>query len=89
MVIIVYNIIESQGLVKRYKRLMALDNVNLVIKKGEIFGLLGPNGAGKSTFLSIITTLTKPSEGNLYINGINALKNPTEIKKLIGYVPRK
>ena len=62
----------------------ALDNVNLAVNEGEIFGLLGPNGAGKTTLVQILTCLLQPTSGYATINGYNVLKNPLKIKKRIG-----
>ena len=58
----------------------ALDNLNLSIKKGEIFGLLGPNGAGKTTFVQILTTSLAPTSGDVYIDGFNTIKNIKQAK---------
>ncbi|MCX7711759.1 MAG: ABC transporter ATP-binding protein [Clostridia bacterium] len=81
-------VIEVQGLSKRYGKLLALNNVNFSIHGGEIFGLLGPNGAGKSTFISILTTLSKPTAGDILIKGFSATKQPDKIKRSIGFVPQ-
>ncbi|MCX7843421.1 MAG: ABC transporter ATP-binding protein [Clostridia bacterium] len=81
-------IIEVRELGKSFGRLQALKDLSFCIEKGEIFGLVGPNGAGKSTFISILTTLSKPTSGDIYISGYSAAKQPDRIKKLIGYVPQ-
>ncbi len=77
------------NLSKSYGKVKALDSLNLEIKKSEIFGLLGPNGAGKTTTVKILTNLTKPESGLCYIDGINVLKYPQEVKKIIGVVPQE
>ena len=83
-------VIETFNLTKRYKmkgkaeKLTALNNINLKVKEGEIFGLLGPNGAGKTTLISILTALLQPSEGYAKILGRNVLKERYFIKKNIG-----
>lgn len=83
-------VIETFNLTKRYKmrgkaeKLTALNNVNLKVKEGEIFGLLGPNGAGKTTLVSILTTLLKPSEGYAKVLGRNVLTERYFIKKNVG-----
>lgn len=83
-------VIETFNLTKRYKmrgkaeKLTALNNINLKVKEGEIFGLLGPNGAGKTTLVSILTALLQPSEGYAKILGRNVLKERYFIKKNIG-----
>ena len=79
--------IEVKNITKRYGNFTALDDVSFKIEEGEIIGLLGPNGAGKSTTMNIITGFIEPSEGEVYINGINMLKNPKKAKREIGYMP--
>ncbi|MCX7950351.1 MAG: ABC transporter ATP-binding protein [Clostridiales bacterium] len=68
-------------------KVKALDNINLEVKKGEIFGFLGPNGAGKTTTIKLITGILKIDEGDIFVNGIDVKKNPIEAKKQIGFVP--
>ncbi len=80
--------IELINLTKKYGKFIALDNINLSVKKGIIFGLLGPNGAGKSTAIKIMTTFIKPTSGKVFIEGIDALKKPLDVRKIIGYVPQ-
>lgn len=65
----------------------AVDNLNLEIKDGEIFGLLGPNGAGKTTTIKMITGIIAPTKGNIELNGIDISKQPIEAKEQFGYVP--
>lgn len=65
----------------------SVDNLNLEIKDGEIFGLLGPNGAGKTTTLKMLTGILSPSQGTISINGIDISKNPLKAKRQFGYVP--
>lgn len=65
----------------------AVDNLNLEILDGEIFGLLGPNGAGKSTTIKMITGVIQPTLGNIKINGISINENPVKAKEQFGYVP--
>lgn len=64
-----------------------VNNLNLEIKDGEIFGFLGPNGAGKTTTLKMITGVTSIDEGNIEINGLDITKEPLETKKQFGFVP--
>ncbi len=61
----------------------ALDNVNLKVSKGELFGLLGPNGAGKTTLIKILCTLLLPTSGKAYVNGYDILKNTSKIREII------
>ena len=66
---------------------MAVNNLNLEIKDGEIFGFLGPNGAGKSTTIKMITGILSPTEGVVEVNGVNMAEHPTLAKSYIGFVP--
>lgn len=65
----------------------AVENLNLEIKDGEIYGLLGPNGAGKTTTIKMITGIISPTKGNIEINGIDINKEPVKAKEQFGYVP--
>lgn len=76
-----------RNLKKRYGNFQALDGLNLEIKKGELFGFVGPNGAGKTTTLKIVAGLLAPDSGEVYIDGIDALKDNRALKEKIGYVP--
>lgn len=80
-------IIEIHGLSKTYGSLKAVDNLNLTIQQGEIFGLLGPNGAGKSTTILMLLGLTEPTAGTAHICGLNASRNPIPVKRKVGYMP--
>ncbi len=79
-------IIETSSLRKEYDGLIALDNLNLEVNEGEIFGLLGPNGAGKTTTLMTLTTLIKPTSGTAKVNGYDIVKQPSQVRKSIGIV---
>lgn len=79
--------IETINLTKNYNKFEALKGLNLQIEKGDIFGFIGPNGAGKTTTIRILSTLLTPTMGRATINGIDVMKNPYEIKKIIGYMP--
>jgi ABC-2 type transport system ATP-binding protein len=79
-------IIETMNLTKQYDNLVALDNLNLQVNEGEIFGLLGPNGAGKTTTLMALTSLIKPTSGTASVNGYDIIKNPAMVRKSIGIV---
>ncbi|KSU88147.1 ABC transporter ATP-binding protein [Priestia veravalensis] len=81
-------VISIEKVSKRYGRKKSLNKVSLHVKKGEVLGLLGPNGAGKSTLLSILATLTKPSGGEVVINGQRLKKAKKHIRSQIGYVPQ-
>ncbi|MFQ6061744.1 MAG: ABC transporter ATP-binding protein [Methanosarcinales archaeon] len=70
----------------RKKEILALDRVNLKIKKGELFGILGPNGAGKTTLIKLLCTLILPTSGNAYINGYNIVEEEEKVKAEIGLI---
>jgi ABC-2 type transport system ATP-binding protein len=79
-------VIITQGLTKKYKDVCAVENLNLKVQSGEIFGFLGPNGAGKTTTIRVLTTLTKPTSGTACITGFDVSKKPDKVKKVIGVV---
>ncbi len=80
--------IEIKKISKKYKKSdKVIDNLNLTINDGEIFGFLGPNGAGKTTTIKMITGILEIDEGDIIIDGKSIQKEPLEAKKLIGLVP--
>ncbi|QEH42950.1 ABC transporter ATP-binding protein [Chitinophaga sp. XS-30] len=81
------SIIALNGLTKKYGTLTAVDQLNLSIRKGEVFGLLGPNGAGKSTTILMMLGLTEPTSGSVKVCGIDSTVNPLEVKRKVGYLP--
>lgn len=82
-------IIEVSGLTKKYKNLIAVNNLDLNVYRGDVFGFLGPNGAGKSTTIRMLLTLIKPTSGNIKIFGKSLQKNRLEILKKIGAIVEK
>ena len=80
-------IIELRGLTKCYGSVKAVDDLNLNIQKGEIFGLLGPNGAGKTTTILMMLGLTEPTAGTAHVCGYNATTSPIPVKRRVGYMP--
>ena len=80
-------IIETKGLTKKYGEKTAVDHLDLSILRGEVFGLLGPNGAGKTTTTLMLTGLTEPTEGTAFIGGLDCIRCPMEVKKIVGYMP--
>jgi ABC-2 type transport system ATP-binding protein len=76
-----------RNLSKRFNNVWAVKDLNLELKEGEIFVLLGPNGAGKTTTLKLVAGLLHPTNGNIFIEGIDVEKKPLEAKSLIGYIP--
>ncbi len=79
--------IKALGLTKKFGDFTAVDNVNLEVKRGEIFGFLGPNGAGKTTTIRMLTGVLKPTSGKVEILGLDMKDHETEIKRRIGVVP--
>jgi ABC-2 type transport system ATP-binding protein len=84
-------IIETVGLTKTYRGtdFRAVDELNLRVGTGEVFGLLGPNGAGKTTTVGVLTTRVIPSAGQAFIAGIDVLAHPSLVKQLIGVVSQQ
>lgn len=80
-------IIKTENLTKRYGKKVAVNQLNLTINKGEIFGLLGPNGAGKTTTILMLLGLTEPLTGHALINGMDCTRNPIGVKRIVGYMP--
>jgi ABC-2 type transport system ATP-binding protein len=82
-------VIETRGLTKVYPGdIRAVDDLDLVVRRGEIFGLLGPNGAGKTTTAGMLTTRVIPTSGSATVGGIDVVARPAEAKRLIGVVPQ-
>ena len=81
--------IQTKSLVKRYKNVTAVDNINLEVRQGELFSLLGVNGAGKTTTIKMLTGLTKPSGGDALIGGCSITKQTDQVKQLIGVSPQE
>lgn len=81
--------IKTVSLMKRYKNLTAVDNVNLEIRQGELFALLGVNGAGKTTTIKMLSCLTKPTQGDACVGGYSVTKQPDQVKRLIGVSPQE
>ncbi|WP_432359674.1 ATP-binding cassette domain-containing protein [Sporosarcina sp. UB5] len=79
--------IEIKGLTKKYGQFTALDDLNLTLDEGTVFGFVGANGAGKSTTFLIVSTLLQPTSGDVFINGVSVREKPADIRKLIGYMP--
>ena len=79
--------IKAENLTKHYRKLVAVDNVNLEIPRGCVFGLIGPNGAGKTTLIKMLMGLTKITVGRAAVQGMNAAIDADMIHRLVGYVP--
>ncbi|MDD5398985.1 MAG: ATP-binding cassette domain-containing protein [Dehalococcoidia bacterium] len=80
------NIISVSGLTKKFKDFVAVDNISFDVREGEIFAFLGPNGAGKSTTIKMLTTLLRPTNGKLMINGNDPVRNKDAVRKSFGIV---
>jgi ABC-2 type transport system ATP-binding protein len=85
--------IAAEGLIKTYAGhgrkaalVKALDGLSITVRRGTIFGLLGPNGAGKSTTIKILTTLARPDAGTARVEGVDVLKRPDQVRRMIGVV---
>lgn len=81
--------LETTNLKKVFKDKIAVNDVNLYLNEGESIGLLGPNGAGKSTMISMMSTLIKPTSGDITFDGMSVVKNPNVIRKVLGVVPQE
>jgi ABC-2 type transport system ATP-binding protein len=82
-------VIETRGLTKQFKKVVAVDGLDLSVRKGEIFGLLGPDGAGKTTTIRMLCAIMDPSKGSARVAGFDTVKEPEEIKKRIGYMAQQ
>ena len=80
-------IIEAEGLTKKYGHQIAVNNLNLQIREGEVFGFLGPNGAGKTTTLLMFLGLTEPTSGKVRVAGFDPTRDPFHVKEKVGYLP--
>ncbi|MBQ4088599.1 MAG: ABC transporter ATP-binding protein [Clostridia bacterium] len=81
--------IKVSGLVKRYKAVTAVNGIELEINRGELFSLLGINGAGKTTMIKMLTCLTKPDAGDALVGGFSIIRQPGEVKRIIGVSPQE
>lgn len=81
--------LKIENLTKSYAKsnVKAVDNLNLHVKRGEVFGFIGPNGAGKTTTIKMITGILKPDAGRVFINGYDMQAQPVAAKQCIGYAP--
>lgn len=79
--------IEINNLNKRFGSKVAVNNINLKVNNGEIFGFLGPNGAGKTTTIKMVVGMLAPDSGEVRLHNVDVVANPMEAKKLLSYVP--
>ena len=79
--------IEFRSITKEYKKgIKAVDNLNLTLEEGKIFGFLGPNGAGKSTTIKMLVSILPSSSGEILYNGVDVMKDPVEFDRFLAYV---
>ncbi len=81
--------VDIQNVTMRFRELVALHDVSLSIRKGEIFGILGPNGSGKTTLMRIVTGLLSPTSGTALVGGLDVRSEPDAVKAIIGYVAQR
>ena len=77
----------TENLCKRFGRSIAVDNLNLSIRQGTVFGLVGENGAGKTTTLSMLATLTPPTSGRALVNGFDVARQSRDVRRTLSYMP--
>ena len=79
--------LDIRGLTKRYSDVLALEDFSLSAGAG-VLGLLGPNGAGKTTLMSILATVTRPSAGTFLWHGVDGVRQPLAVRRVLGYLPQ-
>lgn len=80
-------VVETRKLTKHYGQVVAVDNLNLRVREGEVFGLLGPNGSGKTTTILMLLGLTEPTSGYVRVLGLDPARRPLSVKARVGYLP--
>ena len=81
--------VDTQGLGKWFGSVCAVEDLNLTVQEGEVFGLLGPNGAGKTTTMRMLLTLLRPTQGTAKVFGLDIVQQARDVRRLIGYVPQE
>src|SRR5688572_16654173 len=79
--------LELRNLRKEYGPLVAVEGISFSLEPGDIFGFIGSNGAGKTTTIRMLSTLLEPTSGTATINGADILKDPMDVRRMIGYMP--
>lgn len=82
-------IIQTYDLTKKFGKTVAVDGLNLAVRRGEIFGLVGPDGAGKTTTIRLLTAIMDPTSGRAKVDGFDTVRQAEEIKKRIGYMAQR
>ena len=80
-------VMQTHGLTKRYGRVVAVEDLNLSVREGEVYGLLGPNGSGKTTTILLLLGLTEPTSGEARVLGFDPMREPLKVKSRVGYLP--
>jgi ABC-2 type transport system ATP-binding protein len=80
-------VLETTGLTKHYGKFVAVEQLDLTVRRGEVFGLLGPNGAGKTTTILMLLGLTEPTGGRVQVLGFDPVRQPLSVKARVGYLP--
>jgi ABC-2 type transport system ATP-binding protein len=80
-------VVRTEHLTKRYGEFVALDDLSIHVRRGEILGFIGPNGAGKTTTIKILVGLSRPTSGSAHIAGVNCSQQASQIKRMVGYMP--
>ncbi len=81
-------ILQTHALTRRFGTLVAVDDLNIAVTSGEVFGLLGPNGAGKTTVIKMLATLLPPTSGTATVAGYDIVRQAADVRRVIGYVPQ-
>ena len=81
--------VDIRDLRVRFGETTAVDDVDLEVGAGEVFGLLGPNGAGKTTTIRVLTTLLPATEGSARVFGVDVARHPMDVRRLLGFVPQQ
>src|SRR5215210_2108215 len=84
-----HEMIECEGLTKRFGTFTAVDHVSFTVGKGSIFGFLGPNGSGKSTVIRMLCGILEPTEGTARVAGVDVVKAADDLKGKVGYMSQK
>jgi ABC-2 type transport system ATP-binding protein len=82
------DVVQTAALTRRFEHVLAVDRLDLRIRRETIFGLLGPNGAGKTTAIKMLTTLLAPTSGSAWVAGFDIVRQPHDVRRSIGYVPQ-
>lgn len=79
--------LKIEQVIKRYGAFTAVNGLSLVVPQGQILGFLGPNGAGKTTTMKMVVGLIRPTHGRVLVNGVDVVKDPLTVKRILGYIP--